>query len=521
MSLHLQKTDIFMKLIDEGKIPLRPGILRLVDEAIAAGVRLAVCSTSNEKAVSNLVYTLMGMERAVKFQVFAGDMVKAKKPAPDIYLMAVDEMGLEKERCVIIEDSHIGVGSAVAAGISCLVTKSSYTANEDFTGAKLIVDELGDDANNDVTLDTLTCLLDNNADSEECATSWDSVGHIEKGGASWAGARLGDANINKPAEYTASETCAASPSRGIGVKMEAHVEKGGASWAGARFGDDNPNKPARYTASETYEAASQSRGIGVQMEAHVERGGASWTGARFGDDSNAASVRSSAYTAAGAKGLGVKVESHVEKGGSSWSGARFGDDNPNKPARYTASETYEAASQSRGIGVQMEAHVERGGASWTGARFGDDSDVASVRSSAYTAAGAKGLGVKVESHVEKGGSSWAGARFSDDKPTTVLSTAQAPNPSGLGVEIESHIERGGASWTGARFGEDNPNKPQAYSASETYEFKSKGKSAGVQWDAAAHTEVRDDDSDQNKWSGARLGDQDARRCAPTPSQWHE
>lgn len=57
-------------------------------------------------------------------------MVKKKKPAPDVYLMAVEEMGLDKEKCVVIEDSHIGVGSAVAAGISCLVTKSSYTANE-------------------------------------------------------------------------------------------------------------------------------------------------------------------------------------------------------------------------------------------------------------------------------------------------------------------------------------------------------------------------------------------------------
>ncbi|ACI64767.1 possibly a phosphatase from the CbbY protein family [Thalassiosira pseudonana CCMP1335] len=160
LGLHLQKTDIFMDLIDEGAIPLRPGVLRLVDEAIENGVRLAVCSTSNEKAVSNLVSTLMGAERASKFQIFAGDMVKKKKPAPDVYLMAVDTMGLDKSGCVIIEDSHIGVGAAVASGISCLVTKSSYTAGEDFTGAKKIVEELGDDAATGVTLDTLASLLD-------------------------------------------------------------------------------------------------------------------------------------------------------------------------------------------------------------------------------------------------------------------------------------------------------------------------------------------------------------------------
>mmetsp|Transcript_15408 Transcript_15408/g.18268 ORF Transcript_15408/g.18268 Transcript_15408/m.18268 type:complete len:283 (-) Transcript_15408:188-1036(-) len=158
-ALHLQKTDIFMELIDEGFIPLRPGVLRLVDEAIDAGVRLAVCSTSNEKAVANLVKTLMGPDRAAKFQIFAGDMVKVKKPAPDVYDMAVDTMALDKARCVIVEDTHIGLGAARAAGISCLVTKSSYSAEEDFTGASMIVEELGDAPNSVVTLETLTSLL--------------------------------------------------------------------------------------------------------------------------------------------------------------------------------------------------------------------------------------------------------------------------------------------------------------------------------------------------------------------------
>jgi len=157
--LHLKKTDVFMDMINEGNIPLRPGVLRIIDDAIAAGLKLAVCSTSNEKAVRNLVNTLMGKDRAAKFQIFAGDMVQKKKPAPDVYNMAVEKMGLDKSRCVIVEDSGIGLGAARAAGISCIVTKSSYTANEDFTGADLVVDELGDSSETGVTLDTLAGLL--------------------------------------------------------------------------------------------------------------------------------------------------------------------------------------------------------------------------------------------------------------------------------------------------------------------------------------------------------------------------
>jgi HAD superfamily hydrolase (TIGR01509 family) len=159
MALHLRKMDILMDLIKEGNVPLRPGVLRVIDNAIANDLKLAAYSTSAEKAVRNLVHTLFGPERAAKFQIFAGDMVKRKKPSPELYLMAVDTMGLNKSKCVIVEDSHIGLGAAMAAGIACIVTKSSYTANEHFTGASVIVEELGDDPATGVTLETLESLI--------------------------------------------------------------------------------------------------------------------------------------------------------------------------------------------------------------------------------------------------------------------------------------------------------------------------------------------------------------------------
>ncbi len=157
--LHLLKTSIFNEMICEGAIPLRPGVLRLVDEAIQSGVRLACCSTSSVDAVTNLIRTLMGDERAAYFSIFAGDMVQRKKPAPDVYLMAVDEMGLDRSRCVVIEDTSIGLAAAQAAGISCIVTKSAYAALEDFTGADMVVDDLGDDAATGVTISTLESLV--------------------------------------------------------------------------------------------------------------------------------------------------------------------------------------------------------------------------------------------------------------------------------------------------------------------------------------------------------------------------
>lgn len=91
-ALHLLKTDLFMELVETGAMPLRPGVKRLVTEAMAAGVPVAVCSTSNERAVSTIVRVMLGPEVAAKMRVFAGDCVPKKKPAPDIYLLAAKEL---------------------------------------------------------------------------------------------------------------------------------------------------------------------------------------------------------------------------------------------------------------------------------------------------------------------------------------------------------------------------------------------------------------------------------------------
>ncbi|KAK3262824.1 hypothetical protein CYMTET_28344 [Cymbomonas tetramitiformis] len=96
--LHLLKTNLFMKMVETGALPLRPGVARLVSEAIEAGVTVAVCSTSNERAVSAIVEVMLGPEVAKVMRVFAGDVVPKKKPAPDIYLLAAKELGVDPSR---------------------------------------------------------------------------------------------------------------------------------------------------------------------------------------------------------------------------------------------------------------------------------------------------------------------------------------------------------------------------------------------------------------------------------------
>ena len=142
LQLHHAKTDMFMQIIEGGALPLRPGVARMVDAALAARVQVAVCSTSNERAVAAVVRVLLGPDLAARITIFAGDAVAKKKPDPAIYTLATTTLNLDPAACVVIEDSHIGLSAAKAAGMHCIVTKSAYTADEDFTGADRIVPDL-------------------------------------------------------------------------------------------------------------------------------------------------------------------------------------------------------------------------------------------------------------------------------------------------------------------------------------------------------------------------------------------
>ncbi|CAF2087125.1 unnamed protein product, partial [Brassica napus] len=142
--LHKQKTELFMVLIKKKLLPLRPGVAKLVDQALTNGVKIAVCSTSNEKAVSAIVSCLLGQERAEKINIFAGDVVPKKKPDPAIYNLAAETLGVDPSKCVVVEDIAIGLAAAKAAGMTCIVTKSGYTTDEDFVNADAVFDCIGD-----------------------------------------------------------------------------------------------------------------------------------------------------------------------------------------------------------------------------------------------------------------------------------------------------------------------------------------------------------------------------------------
>jgi HAD superfamily hydrolase (TIGR01509 family) len=143
--LHASKTAFYKKLLSEGAVPLRNGVARLLSEARERSLRLAIVTTTTPENVEVLLSHTLGAEAMGWFDVIAaGDIVPAKKPAPDIYFYAMQQLGLRAEHCLAFEDSENGIRSACDAGLKTVVTVNEYTKAHDFTGAALVIDQLGE-----------------------------------------------------------------------------------------------------------------------------------------------------------------------------------------------------------------------------------------------------------------------------------------------------------------------------------------------------------------------------------------
>ena len=140
--IHQLKTDIFVGYVSQGCISIRTGVQRLVDEAIECGLRLAIATTTSLQNVESI---LVGGGMSSKFEVIgAGDVVKNKKPAGDIYQYVLDELKLSASECIVFEDSAVGFASASAIGLKTVVTLSEYTKAFEFDGAMVVIDHLGE-----------------------------------------------------------------------------------------------------------------------------------------------------------------------------------------------------------------------------------------------------------------------------------------------------------------------------------------------------------------------------------------
>ena len=145
IKLHAAKTTHYTKLLASGAIPLRPGVKRLIDEAREKGMRIAISTTTTPANVTALLEHALAPGSSDWFEVIAaGDIVPAKKPAPDIYDWALQQLNLPAEACLAFEDSENGIKSSQGANLKTIITINDYTQDHNFDGAALVLNNMGE-----------------------------------------------------------------------------------------------------------------------------------------------------------------------------------------------------------------------------------------------------------------------------------------------------------------------------------------------------------------------------------------
>jgi len=141
--LHEIKTAAYESAVQDGAVSLRPGVLRLMDEAARAGIRLAIATTTSPVNIAALLSKAIGLDWRTHF-VAIGDASTAphKKPHPQVYLQMLAALGLPASECLAFEDSGNGLQAATAAGLPTVITPTDYTRHHDFSLALKVLPDL-------------------------------------------------------------------------------------------------------------------------------------------------------------------------------------------------------------------------------------------------------------------------------------------------------------------------------------------------------------------------------------------
>ncbi len=143
-AIHRTKTSLYTHAVAAGEVQLRPGVQRLVDSARSAGLQVAIVTTTSAANVRALMAANPLLSADWFDSVVTGERAPRKKPAPDAYLEALAELGIEASAAVAIEDSRNGLLAAAAAGIPVVITWCQWTEHQDFSGALMVLPSLGD-----------------------------------------------------------------------------------------------------------------------------------------------------------------------------------------------------------------------------------------------------------------------------------------------------------------------------------------------------------------------------------------
>ena len=141
--IHALKTAAYEAAVNDGLVSLRPGVLKIMEEASAQGVQLAIATTTSPVNIAALLRRAVGPDWRLNFTAI-GDASTAplKKPHPQVYLQMLSALRLPAAQCLAFEDSSNGLRAATAAGLSTVITPTHFTAHHDFSAALRVLPDL-------------------------------------------------------------------------------------------------------------------------------------------------------------------------------------------------------------------------------------------------------------------------------------------------------------------------------------------------------------------------------------------
>jgi HAD superfamily hydrolase (TIGR01509 family) len=146
--LHKRKSEHYRKLLKGDGIDFRPGVIRLINEAREQGIQIGVATSSSMANLRSLFKKILNIEPNELFNsIVTSDTVQDKKPSPAVYQCVLAGLGLDAENCIAIEDTQNGNLAALGAGLKTIITTHAYTIDNDFTGASIVLDHLGEPDN--------------------------------------------------------------------------------------------------------------------------------------------------------------------------------------------------------------------------------------------------------------------------------------------------------------------------------------------------------------------------------------
>lgn len=142
--LHAIKTAAYESAVQQGLVQLRPGVLALIEAAHAQGLRLAIATTTSPVNIAVLLRGAIGPDWKDMFAVVEdASTAPKKKPHPQVYVQTLARLGLPATACLAFEDSSNGLQAAIGAGLTTIITPTSFTAHQDFKGAAQVLPNLG------------------------------------------------------------------------------------------------------------------------------------------------------------------------------------------------------------------------------------------------------------------------------------------------------------------------------------------------------------------------------------------